>query len=902
MKRLLILLLFLLTPIVYGAIDDWIYYGNDPDLNMNYQSGNQEFVLEPIASVTYNTALQPLIADINLDGYKNFVAFDTNKIRLYYAENLSFIAETSTGYNKPRDYAIANLNDSDLYPEIIMVASTTSNSSEYHFIRYRYDGSFHKEVDFKLNDHWDIIGYMRCSNDYDNDLDNDCLMVLRDKASNYDLVGFDMNTNSANNPSINISLGTYSVSSVPEIIDANRDGYNDALIYDNDKLVVVNQTGVVTHLDGFSTLYKHLVARWYNRDGGDYEILVMYKVTGSVAGPGYNGGIALALYDYDGNNIWTTSLNDRCPKTWHSTEADGCCNTKFTLSLGFSDINDGRIYAFGSCTCGSEDLTSNVCAYDKDGNLFSKNSVSPSFYAYTQNKVTYADMKGGVNLEFVTAKGIIGLDGVVIQSPMGTADNDGWCLPIDLDGDLLLELICSQEGVNTTIFDETGFGTENLRPDMNYFTLDNYYPEINQPVRVKVYASDNENDDIYYAVDCNYDSGAEYGYTMADYPSTVYGWKVEDYDFKTCEYSVAGNYTIKAWVTDLSHGGENDLLSNMDSYEYTVMVGNISIPCDEPYIFCENFNYQIPIKNNYWQVENPNDVFDLSLAPDGSKLTLQNETWNIHHFFTQQKNPIITIKFNLSIDTKGLNSTYVDFVLLSSEDYLDQVWLSFNDNKIYTYSGQEAKQIGTYTDNTEYKYQIIVYYEDVAGVGNLSRKRANTYDVIQNGNRIAENLIFYHGSKGQFSVNRTDDQEFYSDLIGFIFEGDTATNNYLFLSLDDVYIYKGTSETYDNTADLMSIPYIPKDDYTDINEYFGCWVVKGKDAGKFDCGYSRLKCEKCCNYVKGVLKPTSLWCAVKKVLRMYAEQIRNWFFKNIWYFVFFGGLLIVLGFLAKYLF
>jgi hypothetical protein len=910
----------MLIPMVFGAIESWFNYGNDPALNMQYQSGTQSLTLAQDYSITYNTDEQPYIFDFDNDGDKEYVVFYTGFIRIYTLENFSLEQEVSTGFNKPVDQEVADLDD-DGYKEFVTLAAPVANASQLYFNSYEYVGSsLSTYKSFQLDLDYIRSSGLKCGTDFDGDLDDDCMLIARQSSntSNYILLGYDENSVSASTPSVNISFGNNIATSVPEFIDYDGDSNLEALSYYADGsstcyVTVINQTGLHKVITTSSSPYQDCVARWYNRDGGFYEILVLDRLTDYVPGDGTErSGFQLELFTVAGASLWSTTYGTSCPDTVRSGLGAGGCalfvSYHYTMSIGFSNINDGRIYVYGSCKESASEGTrdTEICTYDKDGNIFSREPVTggSATYAYTKNKVVWADMTDGTNLEAVFAKGVVGLDGVIKYSPMGTADNDGWCLPVDVDNDLNLDLICSQEGVNTSILTTSapGAGGENLRPYIIKFILSEYFPNAGQWVNVDVRARDPEANDIWYAVECDYESGNEIGYTMADYPEVDMIHIFDDQDYTNCLYETNGTYVIKAWVNDEENGGDDDLLSNMNSYNYTITVGGIDIDCEEPFIFCDDFSYAAPITYNDWYVRNLDDVFDQSLAPTAEELLINNESWKVYKYIDWHTNPIISFMFNLSHTYQGIDDEFITFSTYTSVNYLEQVLLEWRNNTINVWSGQNITVIGSYANNTYSNYKIYIYYEDVPGLD----KRANTYDVIQDGSLLAGNLEFWHGSEGQYDdVNISaddvydEDYENYMDLFDIVFgdEGGIYSLSYpIIAKVDDFYVYAGTSLEYDNTADMMIEQLVPPDEYEDIVEYFGCWISNGPNSGEYDCEYLDYKCYKCCAYVGGVLKAVRPVCTVGRVFAMYASKFRTWFFRDIWYFAIFGtlGVLIIL--------
>lgn len=917
----------------------WNGFGNDQSLSMQYQAGSQDANLTIDKSITYNTELQPFVFDFDCDPdvQKEFVVFYTGYIRVYYASNFAFRTETATPFNKPISQDITDFDGDGCY-EFITIASSASNSSAYYFNVYSYNGaSVTTDKSFQIDLNFDpYAGSLKCGTDFNNDLNIDCvfLALTHGNSSQERMVGYDTTATSGSTTAFSIIVKAVGASpnsattSVPEFVDANQDGKLEALTYGIENVCVTNRTASSMCMN-FATNAMHLTARWYNRDGGNYEILTMHRIDPYADGGGmgsYYGGMRVSLYTIAGVNLWYTNGTQGCPALHGGTTGSNnilCNSGQFSLSLGYTNINDGRIYAYGSCPkyyFSQQPPYSSICAYDKDGNVFSQQDVPSDVIANSENKITWADMKDGSNLEAVMPMGVIGLDGVLKYSPMSSSASsyDGWCLPVDLNDDLDLEMVCSLSGKNTSIFKVGAGGAGyNARPTIEYVGLSNYYPKVNTADGIQIYASDFENDaPLSYLIDCDYQSGTDEAVEMYQYEGGVSGssgyTSSSDSPMTefSCQWSTSGTHVIKTWVNDVSHGADTGLLTDMSSKNRSVYVGEVSVSCGAPHrFFCDTFDYSVGLKYNNWIVSNTYDPLDDNFAPTNNQVFLQDNQLTLYHPFSQHTYPVISMQFNISVNYTDPDSQF--HVMILHPNGRPQVIMTFLQGYLTLATPKGACVSGSptslycnktaTTNNTWHHVVVNIFYDKISGLGGNILKNSNTYDVLYDGQFIAQNMPFWAGFDDKSDSNVTSSTVYSNYFMMGIYANPEVAYSYVTkgIKLDDLYLYKGTDFNDDNTAQLTTLYSIPTEESSTIPEYWGCYQVQQGAQKGYDCTYSKYNCQTCCGYVGGVLKVTKVGCTFGKVMVMWAYRFRAWFFKWMLYIVLIGGVGLVLVLLMR---
>ena len=897
-----------MVAVAIASVDTWYPYGNDNLTNMNYQQGYQDSPLVYSDSITYNTALQPFIFDFDDDGDNEYVVFATNYIRVYSVNGngFTFLNESNIARNSPYSQDVADI-DGDGTLEFITISTKTTNSSEYHFMYFSFDGNvISVERDIILNLRLSSVqSGMRCSVDYNGDGTLDCLMAGVNKYSGkYELEGYDKNSLTSLLPSVNISLSGYFFHSTPEVIDANRDGYKEALVSGDTftyptasgYILVINQTAVRTVISITTDETTYNPARWYNRDGGDYEILYFRRFETHNS----YGAIRLTLADFTGVTIWTTtSATDPA----YISASGSPCIQNIAGGIGFKDINDGRIYVYLSCTSTFHPPFTAIHTYTKDGTVFSSEDV-PSDVFYGGDTISFANMIEGNNLEFITPSGIIGMDGALKYALSYPALTDGWCVPVDIDGDLKLDLLCSGSAKNTSIFLSVGAG--NAKPVLDYIGLEDYYPKIDSTDDVTLFITDDDSVHFYYLVDCDYYSGDDTGETMITY-NKPYAFRTDGndktYQIGNCGWTTAGAHTIKAWVNDAEHGGDTALLTDMSSLSRTVVVGSLgNTTCKIPhFFFCEQFDYSWDIVYNNWVVSNYDNVFDASISPINNYLRSDARPLSMFHTFDRHQYPVMALRFNASVNYTTTDSQYHVIIYGANGD--EQIALTFVSGylTVATMAGVCPWAGDLYycnvtktTNNTWQNYQINIFYQAVKGIGGSLLKPANTFDVIQDGVLVARGMPFWAGYDGRTASNVTQDgQPLYSFYSNYLQLGVHNTEIMPDVKIDDIFMFKGTNPEHDNTAELSGILEVSQVEEEEVLEYWGCYIVNGANKGKFDCTYSKYNCKACCGTVHGKIVPVKVGCTFFKIGRMWAERFKLWFYRNIWYVSVVGGLILV---------
>lgn len=878
MKKMILFILVCLSVSVFATDERyWSPSGNNQSVNMNYQIGSNDVTLGLVDHIHYADSRQPMIFDFAGDGGQYYFVSYSGYSRVYTfnSSGFVFLDEIMTGYNTPMTADVVDFDGTGTL-EYIAVQQKTSNTTEQYFVVYSFDGtSISIEHEFILTSLYNLRSQMRCL-EWDGDSDIDCIMVMNNKTQAWSVsnpnyfVGFNKSSVSAETPSFNFSIGHVPATDVPEVIDMEVDGDREALFplleTGAEGFVIFNISGIYLQKNISTTSYYESVARWYNRDGGDYEVLT--------ATSGFNSPMTISLYSYIGLLIYDTSTD--CP-------VQNCIygDATVTASLGFTSINNGDIYALNSCKgafVGGEVFTY-VCRFDKDGTSIQSNSVTSDYYSF-DGRTVFADMLGDAKPEFINNRGVIDLSGNVQYFIFGNVTDYGYCLPFDFDADSKLDLICTLNSANTSLFSAYGSGgsLENFQPSIYSVVLDKYVLREGESVSVTINAYDSDNDNIYYGIDCDTD-GLE---------TSIF--TVPLLNKFSCSYNYNGSKRISAYVNDDSHGGSTASIDEWANRSVMISVGSEDdIPlCFSPFILCDDFNYIMPLVFNKWYVSSMY-VFglDTGLTPAGGRVKLPDtDSYHLVKYYQQNKYGIITVTFNASFNT-SMNDD-VEFIVGNTKnpnmDSVHQVLIRFMQNKIYSVYLENAVEsvnlIGTYNNNTVDNYRIQIFYDRYDIFGNSTNpKLRNTYDVYKSGVLLERGRNFYHGSTPVINhPNVTDDFISYSDYISFTSE---LTN----FTLDDVYVYTGTDPTVDN-LNIFDNPQ-PFIEWSTVNKYMGCILINGDPnlLGKFDCNYKVNNCHECCGYVDGVFKVVKTSCIYTKSARQYTDKFQKWVFNNMWIFM-----------------
>jgi hypothetical protein len=840
-------------------ISSWYPYGNDVNVTLNYQTSKNEFILGVANSVNLGSCEQPIITDLDGDGTEEYFVFTPNRLTIY-TSNLTYITEYVTGMtNSTIGYftAVADFNSSNPYKEIQVIDAPSSNYSDIYFESYVYNGvSVSLQKSIRLGDKVRSVQRMRCI-DYDKDGDTDCLFVgnYRFNTSGA-LFGIDSSTTDYSNMPFNIVTGAGITTNTGafnpvDITDYNFDGKLEAVMFHN-KFSVFNQTSEYTSIVGSRTDGKV-----YQSGSGDMDWISIVK---------YPPQYFVSFRGFDGTVLDTS---------------DGMISSAMYSSrygLAITSVTKGDIYALGIDQDGAVGGDVNISVMDYQGNIKARARIpGPQYSYYIYTPFTIADLMGGSDLEIITSIGVYSSStGVKYYSTIG---GDGWCVPIDYDSDTRLELLC-RNATHTLTMDEEGVGggLENHKPVIYSVVLDKYGVKTNEPISVTINANDYEDEAIFYAIDCDYD-GAE---------SSLFA--VPLLNQFSCQYEYNGTKQVRVYANDLYHGGSSADISTWTYSSVSILVGDSGkiTPCFSPFMLCDNFNYPMPLIINNWYVTSSMVLgLDSQVVPIDNRVKLpETDMYYLGKYYNTHKYGIITAVFNASFNTSGHDA--LEFTIGNSNNPTDtnsvQVLIRFAQNKIYSVylesSNASINQIGTYSDNTLNNYKIQVFYDEYKNFGNTSYPRLrNTYDIYKSGILLAKGRPFYHGlTPSIYHPNVTDDFSSYSDYITF-------TSEYTNLTLDDVYVYKGTDTALD-TLIILDNPQVVEE-WSGINEYVGCIVVKGEPSliGQFDCNYKAMKCQECCGYVNGKFQVVKTSCALTKAGRQYANKFQKWVFKNIWIFM-----------------
>ena len=353
-----------------------------------------------------------------------------------------------------------------------------------------------------------------------------------------------------------------------------------------------------------------------------------------------------------------------------------------------------------------------------------------------------------------------------------------------------------------------------------------------------------------------------------------------------------GGRIVAADVTD---DGIPELISQSSGVSWSMILNptpSISAAeesCTGPCIFYEPFNYTVSIKNNDWFV-NPDDN---TLTPTGLKLQLSSRTTALNHYYIDDLNPIISLRFNLTFVNI---SDFVSLSLRQADGLTEKGVISvlFQDGDIIAKGGVSGTNqdvtvcSSCYSNNENHLYELNIYLRNIleGSYDNVSDQwvsyEPNTFVLKQDGNKQGEGLPFLYNLSSVDAIN-TNMIHFYVSTVN------TTT-------IDDIIIWKGTSANT-NTDNTNSSLISPLDLENETVCTLGfCRPRNSMGTASFDCQAN----PQCCGVIGGEVKVKSQMCVLGVAFTGILDPIGAWILKNIFGFILIMGALIFLVPLVMY--
>jgi len=347
----------------------------------------------------------------------------------------------------------------------------------------------------------------------------------------------------------------------------------------------------------------------------------------------------------------------------------------------------------------------------------------------------------------------------------------------------------------------------------------------------------------------------------------------------------AGTKYISCKVID-----NGSLYSNKAITSYN-LISNLSTTCEIPNaIWCEDFSYFVPFCDFGW--ENIPDWWGCSSGaympitntPTEFNKLFQGSTWQLwanstgghpnpydfifYHYFPETNNPIISAAWEMEIGHLPVNLGLTHVAL--TKDLTNILILEWLNGYI---SFRESD--GTWTDlcsscwetGVTYNYKATMYLSTSAiyydnATQEFKYHGANTFDLFQDGILIAKNK--------PLTTNVSEFDSYFLNRIRFF--KDMSEN----LTLDNIVIYKGTQETYDDTDDITESPnatlppeFIPPDD--------SFWGYKSKE----DYCKNNIECCSLINTTTGIrYMITDQLCFARSGYSKQVGKFRKWMVGN----------------------
>ena len=432
------------TAFILSKSSEWTSF-NKHQLSYGAVSGNGYFSKSDINNIIYNssgTQFQPMIADIDNNGYNEIVVFSNNSLMLFN-KSLTVIAQKQVGSLRGQ-FDIENM-DNDAFIEIIAVVN---NSNKDNFTIFEFNGS-----DFKIETSFDVSsqnGYqdIRCL-DFDKNNAKEC--IFRD--FNGIVHSYKINSTSQLDDKLNVNISDLAdnvygskINMAPSFVDFDSDNDLDALFWFNDNFIVVDSNKNIILNADVGTLNSFIASeptflglKFVNLDkAADYEIAVAYRNDNPNL-LDMRTEINFRLFNSNGKAIFSKIFDfytSNCGSVYHEKLCLGRGSDLFVYDYNKDGFDDIGIYLEGTYDSTYGTL---IKFFDRNGDEIASNKVKFGEGSSNAQSVTLADIDNDGDSELVLNRRIYNLDGTGIYNFTDAAVKAP--IAVDIDKNKALDLL-----------------------------------------------------------------------------------------------------------------------------------------------------------------------------------------------------------------------------------------------------------------------------------------------------------------------------------------------------------------------------------------------------------------------------------------------------------------------------
>jgi hypothetical protein len=563
-----------------SAYYDWNKYGGSTTLmpNAQYENAFGRFSSSNLTSISTNdgygtgyiNASEPLISNFNLTsgGFSVFQNGDYIKFYTQYGQN---VVDYNIGLKLYAPMHIGLVFDNTGNPSTLAgiwkINNTWMSFITFSFDPITYNFTMTNQFNFSEGGNEDYSNGVRCVSGSANY--QYCNTLISEwTGSYYNYYYLQIYSNLSYNSYL-ITNGSSLVNEPLSWVDANNDGLIEYLFTNSEKAVVFNQLGaVVKEITPviFSGGQPHKIqnARFFKSDTtNQYRVFITDKSLnkgdstscGTVNPGGFVARDCLAYggYRLDGSSLYTSVF-----------DVSTAGNTKHISNIAVLDYDRNNIDDIFFVTQGSMYIikgSDGSVRYNKANPITF--GTSATYQRLEHLNVAYLNNTLIGYPEFIATDGETGklfLYDPNLNRTMLNASISAYlqCSPSDIDLNSFQELICLGS-TNHTIFSTNSININAQIVNIITNPLSNI--PINSNLQININAMDDENDFLYYYLDCGN------GIIRAENSSASF----------SCSYNSSGNYVLIGYVRDQFHSEFNSLLQE-------ITIGGLSTGGDSSFI------------------------------------------------------------------------------------------------------------------------------------------------------------------------------------------------------------------------------------------------------------------------------------------------------------------------------
>ena len=402
--------------------------------NQGKQNGTGYFNTRNLTIITNSIEgmyYQPLVDDIDGDGYNEIVIFSGNYLKIFGHE-LNLIDEKFVG-NLEGQFDLSDL-DKDGYAEIIAVVD---NKGVDNFTIWQYNGSITIKKSFDVTAQGGNQ-QIRCV-----DWNGSKTCIFKDYNGIVHGYSLTAESDSEDVLNVNISGGTSSdVNIAPVVYDFNLDGKQDSCFMHHHSIRCVSENKTISFDVTLEKEPSGLVIA--QLDNGDYEIItsVSKVYNGYWNYPRYKS--LLKVYNSD-NSI-------KFQKEYKQPSNDYSYYTGEPIVLDYDNNNFLDVCSLVSYDTSNTGSGNKVFCYASNGSLLFESPVNKGNFSYSNNKL--ADMDNDNELEIINELAVLELN---LSTVKVFNSGTGWKFTVaDIDKNGALDLILTKNKQTKLILDNYG--------------------------------------------------------------------------------------------------------------------------------------------------------------------------------------------------------------------------------------------------------------------------------------------------------------------------------------------------------------------------------------------------------------------------------------------------------------